>query len=67
MKVTRTSMLSGKIRTFDLEVTQEQLDAYAEGTICIQDAFPHLGADEREFLKTGIVSEEWEAAFGEEE
>ena len=33
----------------------------------IQDAFPMLNADEREFLMTGITPEEWDDLFGEEE
>jgi hypothetical protein len=32
----------------------------------IQDAFPMLDAGQREFIKTGITPEEWDAAFGEE-
>lgn len=63
MKITRTSHLSGKTRTRDLDVTQAQLDAYAGGAY-LQDAFPHLSADDREFIKTGITTEEWDAAFG---
>ena len=33
--------------------------------LLIQDAFPTLSADEREFIKTGITPEEWKAAFGD--
>jgi hypothetical protein len=39
---------------------------YQEGRL-IQDAFPTLSADEREFLKTGITPDEWEAIFGKED
>ena len=60
-------MVSGVTRTLDLPVTQQQLDSYAQGAL-LQNAFPNLSADEREFLKTGITAEEWEAMFaGEEE
>lgn len=31
----------------------------------LQDAFPELDADQREFIKTGITPKEWEALFGE--
>jgi len=31
----------------------------------IQNAFPMLGADDREFLMTGITPEEWAEMFGE--
>ena len=66
MNITRTSMVSGVTRTLDLPVTQQQLDSYAQGAL-LQNAFPNLSADEREFLKTGITAEEWEALFGGEE
>lgn len=33
----------------------------------IQEAFPNLSPDEREFLMTGITSEEWSELFTDEE
>lgn len=33
----------------------------------IQDAFPFLTYDEREFILTGITAGEWDELFGEEE
>jgi hypothetical protein len=63
--VTRTSPFTGKVHTKVLAVTQEQLDRYERGNILLQDAFPFLSADDREFIKTGITAEEWEATFGE--
>lgn len=63
MKITRISALSGKTRTREMDVTQAQLNAYEDGAY-LQDAFPHLSADDREFIKTGITTEEWDAAFG---
>ena len=62
MKVTRTSRLSGITRTMDLDITQEQLLEFANGSL-IQDAFPNLSAAEREFFMTGIVDSEWDEAF----
>ena len=61
--ITRTSMLSGEINSMELDVTQEQLDLWQGGKL-IQNAFPHLNADEREFIKTGITAQEWDNAFG---
>ena len=49
-----------------LDVTQEQLDAW-QGGVLIQDAMPNLSADEREFLQTGILPDEWDQLFPEEE
>ena len=50
MKVTRTSVLSGVTRTLDLDISEIMLEAWEEGAILIQDAFPTLTDDEREFV-----------------
>ena len=66
MKITRTSILSGKTRTKDINVTIEQLKAWESGAL-IQVAMPHLTASDREFIMTGIIDEEWDNAFPEED
>ena len=58
MIITRKSIISGTLYTRDLDVTQAQLVAWEEGAL-LQDAFPHLSADDREFIKTGISALEW--------
>ena len=60
MKITRTNPLNGEVNTLNIEVTDEQIEAYAAGAL-IQNAFPNLSADDREFIKTGITAESWEA------
>ena len=64
--VTRTSEYSGITRSLPLEITKEQILKYSNGAF-IQDAFPNLNDDEREFIKSGITSEEWEEIFGDED
>jgi hypothetical protein len=66
MEITRTSRLSGVTRTLTLNVTHDQLHAWATGTVA-QDAFPQLTPDEREFIISGVTSEEWEAHFGSDD
>jgi len=34
--------------------------------LLLQDAFPTLNPDEREFIKTGITVKEWDASFASE-
>jgi hypothetical protein len=63
MKVTRTSPFSKITRTLDLDITEAQVEAYANGAL-LHNAFPNLNADEREFYKTGITGEEWDQLFG---
>jgi len=65
MLIERKSMVSGKVHAMDLDVTQEQMDAWNSG-MYIQDAMPQLSDGEREFLMTGITQEEWDATFGED-
>ena len=56
----RTSILSGITRTKELDVTEEQYNAWRDGAL-IQNVMPHLSFDEREFLISGTTAEEWEA------
>ncbi len=64
MKITKKSAFTGKTHTLDLNITPQQLERWNVGGL-VQDVFPHLSADEREFLMTGITAEEWKAAFPE--
>jgi hypothetical protein len=64
MKITRKSPFSGVVHTLDIPCTEEQLTLWQSGTL-IQKAMPNLTSDEREFIKTGITLEEWDAEFGD--
>lgn len=64
MKISRISALSGKTHTLDLDITQDQLEAWQSGKLLIQEAFPQLSNTEREFLLSGITEGEWEEVFG---
>ena len=63
MRIIRTSRLTGNTSVMDLPITREQLAAWVDGEL-IQKAMPHLNADQREFVMTGITPDEWNAAFG---
>ena len=65
MLITRQSLISGNINTMSLPITEEQYNAWEQGTL-VQDAMPHLSPDEREFIMTGITPEEWADNFGDE-
>ena len=64
MIVTKKSSISGKIHSMDLDITDEQLSEYYNGDKLIQDIFPNLSPDEREFIMSGITPEEWDSMFG---
>lgn len=63
MTITRKSPLTGITRTKEIDVTIDQILAWEMGEL-LQNAMPHLSADDREFIKTGISAEEWDQLFG---
>lgn len=68
MKVTKTSQLTGKEHTMEIDVDQYQLiriQNRPHSNELIQNIVPHLSMADREFLMTGITNEEWIRAFGE--
>jgi hypothetical protein len=65
MIIKRTSEFSGITREVELPVTIEQMGRFESGLETLQDIFPHLSADDREFIKTGITAEEWDQMFAE--
>ena len=62
LKVSRTSIISGKTSTRSLPITQEQYDTWKRGVL-IQDAMPNLSVKDREFLITGMTNDEQEEMF----
>jgi len=66
MEVTRTSLVSGKLRTRDLPITKEEIELYNNGAY-IQDAFKSCNAEQREFYMTGITGDEWNILADDED
>lgn len=70
MKLTKVCQLNGKKYEMEINCTSEQLmeglRQYSAGKL-LQNAFPFLSADEREFLKTGTPPHVWDEMFGEKE
>ncbi len=64
MLISKVSDMSNKMHTMDIDVTDEQLQDWRDGTP-IQDAMPNLTPDEREFIKSGITPKEWDEMFGD--
>jgi hypothetical protein len=66
--VRKASQLTGKLTEMLIGINfndfVKAFDAWDTGEL-IQNAFPTLSADEREFIKTGISPQEWESVFGE--
>ncbi len=60
MKVIKTSQISGIEHEMEIPITRKQLETYYASDMRIQDFFPFLSADQREFILTGITPEEWD-------
>ena len=58
------SQLTGRTNKMDLPVTPEQIREWQTSRTLIQNAFPQLTPDQREFLLTGSTPEEWDSIFG---
>jgi hypothetical protein len=67
VRFTRTSPVSGKINEMVLDVSADQMERYWASNENIQDVFPNLTAEEREFILTGITPEEWDEMLPPEE
>jgi len=65
MKLSKRSIISGKINEMDLDITEEQYFNWKNGDL-VQRAFPQLNSEEREFIVSGITPKEWKEVFGEE-
>jgi hypothetical protein len=66
MQLTRKDPLTGISNTLELDITDLQLTQWQQGLGKIQDIFPNLSADEREFIMTGLTAESWDALFAED-
>lgn len=62
MIVQRRSIISGQVNTMNIDCTEEQLNRHKMGEL-VQDVFPNLSVEEREFLISGVTPEEWNATF----
>ena len=67
MKLTRISPVTGKTNEMELDITEEQLEEYYASNSLMQDFFPNLTADEREFILTGCTKEDWDTLYKEEQ
>jgi len=57
--------MTGNVHEMDLDITEDQLNDWNQGQL-IQDVMPELSPDAREFLMTGITSDEWDSLMGDD-
>ncbi len=53
MRITKRDPFTGNLNTEEIDMDQEQFDAWQAGAL-IQNVAPHLDTDTREFLISGI-------------
>ncbi|MBV6512549.1 MAG: hypothetical protein FMNOHCHN_02057 [Ignavibacteriaceae bacterium] len=63
MLITRIHPFTGQTNTKDLPITREEMDRWESGEL-IQNVWPHLSDDDREFILTGIT--DWDARIPQE-
>ena len=55
------------INQYEQEDFERRYLAWSHGKLLIQEAFPDLSEGQREFIKTGITSAEWDKYFGDDD
>ena len=66
-EVVRVSPLTGNTNVMYMDITDDQINEWndANRTRLIQDIFPNLNDDEREFIMTGYTVSDWRAIYGD--
>lgn len=69
MLVRRVSIVSQKVCEMEIPADPTKIEYYLGGRTpgLIQNVFPELNADQREFLLTGLTPEAWNELFGGEQ
>ena len=62
--LTFTKMCQVTKEEYSVRVEKEDFMKWKALKMYVQDAFPYLSADEREFLLSGITPHEWEECMG---
>lgn len=58
----RRNPFTGVVNSRTLLVDKDNLSRWENNEMLIQNAFPHLTPGEREFIKTGLTDDDWDAA-----
>tara|TARA_Y100001936_G_C15757420_1_gene499419 strand:- start:235 stop:441 length:207 start_codon:yes stop_codon:yes gene_type:complete len=66
-EVIRVSPLTGNTNVMYMDISDAQIEEWndANRTRLIQDIFPNLNDDEREFIMTGYTVSDWRAIYGD--
>jgi hypothetical protein len=66
MVIEKTSILTGRKNAMEIDISENRYHLWerSQGKILVQETFPDLSIDEREFLISGITPEEWITHIG---
>lgn len=72
MLLTKKSNLTGKVTSQEINVSEDKIMQWESmqgmrNRPLIQELFPELNAQEREFIMNGISAAEWDKYMGEDE
>jgi hypothetical protein len=63
MYIKRKSAISGIERTRSIPVNPDDYIAYKSGVVNMEESMPYLTDEDRDFIISGIIPEEWEKIF----
>jgi|TARA_R110000803_G_scaffold31300_2_gene69945 hypothetical protein len=63
MVLKKKSVLTGRTNSMYIDITTEQYLTYKKGEELIQNVFPYMSLDQREFIISGILPNEWASMF----
>jgi len=63
MVLKKKSVLTGRTNSMYIDITTEQYLRYKKGEELIQNVFPNMSLDQREFIISGILPNEWASMF----
>lgn len=63
----KVSTITGKTNVIEIPLSQDVIETRLASGKLIQNAFPELTPEQREFLQTGSSPEEWEELFKDQD
>jgi hypothetical protein len=63
MYLQKVSPIDSKVYGMEIPITESQLEEFYRGNTPIQNFFPQLTPDQREFILSGITPEQWDKLF----
>lgn len=66
MRIQRKSVFSGINRVREINVNPKDYKLWKDGILNMEDAMGYLSSDDRDFILSGMIKDEWKRAFSED-